>query len=211
MNLKDQLKYLLKMTKQEQNPIKLFEEWFEEAKKTKIEEPNALNLATATKDGKPSNRMVLLKSYDEKGFVFFTNLESKKGNDLQENPFASMCFFWPDTNKQVRIEGKVEQVSDQEADDYFNSRPLQSRIGAIISKQSKVIEENNFSIFKNAFLKSVDILTHQNSAKRPDYWSGFRLIPQRIEFWQRGEFRIHKRTSFERDENGGWKTNFLYP
>ncbi len=199
------------MIKQEQNPIKLFDEWFKEAQKSKIEEPNAVNLATATKDGKPSNRMVLIKDYDDRGFVFFTNLESKKGNNIKENPFVSMCFFWPETNKQVRIEGCVEQVSNEEADDYFDSRPLNSKIGAIVSKQSRKIEENDFNLFKNAFLKSVDLISNKKTVKRPDYWSGFRLIPNRIEFWQRGEFRIHKRTSFEKDKNNQWITSFLYP
>jgi pyridoxamine 5'-phosphate oxidase len=193
----------------EKNPIKLFDQWFKEAEKSGIEEPNALNLATATKDGKPSNRMVLMKQYDDNGFVFFTNLESKKGSDIIENPFVSMCFFWPETNKQVRIEGKVTQVSDKEADDYFNSRPLNSRIGAIVSKQSQPILENDFTLFKNSTLESFKILS-KGSIKRPDFWSGFCLVPDKIEFWQRGEFRIHKRTSYSKVKDS-WDVGYLYP
>jgi pyridoxamine 5'-phosphate oxidase len=199
------------MTKIEENPVKLFDSWLKEATNSGINEPEALSLATSTKDGKPSNRMVLLKGHDDKGFVFFTNLESKKGEDIDENPFVSMCFFWPTINKQVRIEGKVEKVSNNEADDYFDSRALNSKIGAIVSKQSRRIEENDFDLFKSTAMKSFKLLA-TNEVKRPDYWSGYRLVANRIEFWQRGEFRIHKRTSYER-ENGDkdWNINFLYP
>jgi len=198
------------MTKQEENPIKLFDAWFAEAQKNNIAEPEAVNLATATKDGKPSNRMVLVKEYNDKGFVFFTNLDSKKGSDLKENPFAAMCFFWPEINKQVRIEGKIEKVSDQEADNYFDSRPLNSRIGALISKQSREIEENDFMRFKNNFIQSIGVIATSQSVSRPAYWSGFRLVPERIEFWQRGEFRIHKRTQYLKKKNK-WEVSFLYP
>jgi pyridoxamine 5'-phosphate oxidase len=199
------------MSKIEENPVKLFDSWLKEAANSGINEPEALSLATSTKDGKPSNRMVLLKGHDDKGFVFFTNLESKKGEDIDENPFVSMCFFWPTINKQVRIEGKVEKVSNNEADDYFDSRALNSKIGAIVSKQSRRIEENDFDLFKSTAMKSFKLLA-TNEVKRPDYWSGYRLVANRIEFWQRGEFRIHKRTSYER-ENGDkdWNINFLYP
>lgn len=193
----------------EKNPIKLFDKWFKEAQKTNIKEPNAVNLATSTKDGKPSNRMVLVKQYDDNGFVFFTNLGSKKASDIVENPFVSICYFWPETNKQVRIEGKVKQVSNKEADDYFNSRPLNSQIGAIISKQSQPILENDFNLFKNSTLESFKILS-KGKIERPPYWSGFCLVPDKIEFWQRGEFRIHKRTSYAKVKDG-WDVGFLYP
>ncbi len=197
------------MSNIEDNPIKLFNKWFNEAKKTGIKEPEAVSLATATKDGKPSNRMVLIKSYDENGFVFFTNLESQKGQEIKENPFASMCFFWPETNKQIRIEGSLTQISNKEADKYFTSRPLNSRIGALVSKQSKPIKESDFDLFKKTALESFKLLATKE-IKRPEYWSGFTLIPNRIEFWQRGEFRIHKRTSYLKNKDK-WEVSFLYP
>ena len=194
-----------------QNPINLFEKWFDEAKNTKIEEPNAFNLATATNDGKPSNRIVLLKDYDESGFVFYTNLNSRKGQDITSNPFASMCFFWPEIDKQIRIEGSFTQVSDEEADKYFNSRPLKSRIAAILSDQSKQVKNNNFEEFRNLTIKTFNNAENENII-RPKNWSGLRLSPTRIEFWQRGDFRVHKRTSFFRKNiNDNWQSEFLYP
>ena len=198
------------MTKKQENPITLFDQWFKEAKNKGIAEPNAVNLATADKKGRPSNRMVLVKDYNEEGFVFYTNLDSKKGQNIKENPYVSMCFFWPETDKQVRIEGKVKKVSDKVADEYFDSRALKSRIGAIVSKQSQKIKENNFDIFKNSTLEAFKLLATKG-IKRPDNWSGFCLVPDRVEFWQRGEFRIHKRTSYERDDKGNWNVSFLYP
>ena len=194
-----------------QNPINLFEKWFDEAKNTKIEEPNAFNLATATNDGKPSNRIVLLKDYDESGFVFYTNLNSRKGQEITSNPFASMCFFWPEIDKQIRIEGSFTQVSDEEADKYFNSRPLKSRIAAILSDQSKQVKNNNFEEFRNLTIKTFNNAENENII-RPKNWSGLRLSPTRIEFWQRGDFRVHKRTSFFRKNiNDNWQSEFLYP
>jgi pyridoxamine 5'-phosphate oxidase len=197
------------MSQIEENPIKLFDQWFKEAQKSGIAEPNAVNLATSTKDGKPSNRMVLMKGYDNDGFKFFTNLESQKGKQIEENPFVSMCFFWPTTDKQIRIEGQVNKVTDKEADEYFNSRPLNSRIGALVSKQSRTIECSDFSLFKNSAIDSFK-LKAKKKIERPDYWSGFQLTPSRIEFWQRGEFRIHKRISYSKIGNN-WETKFLYP
>ncbi len=195
-----------------QNPINLFEKWFDEAKNTTIEEPNAFNLATATNDGKPSNRIVLLKDYDESGFVFYTNLNSRKGQEITSNPFASMCFFWPEIDKQIRIEGSFTQVSDEEADKYFNSRPLKSRIAAILSDQSKQIKNNDFEAFRNLTIEAFNNSKEEENIKRPDNWSGLRLSPTRIEFWQRGDFRVHKRTSFFRENiNDNWQSEFLYP
>lgn len=200
------------MTNIEKNPFTLFDIWFKEAKKAGNPEPEAVNLATASKDGRPSNRMVLLKGYSDKGFVFFTNLESKKGKEISENPFVSMCFFWPEIDRQVRIEGEVKKVLDQEADEYFNSRPLNSQIGATISKQSRPILENDFSLFTKTALESFKILASSQKITRPQYWSGFTLIPDRIEFWQKGDFRIHKRISYSRKSpNQNWETTFLYP
>ncbi|MDA9231006.1 pyridoxamine 5'-phosphate oxidase, partial [Rickettsiales bacterium] len=167
--------------------------------------------ATATDDGKPSNRIVLLKDYDESGFVFYTNLNSRKGQEITSNPFASMCFFWPEINKQIRIEGSFTQVSDEEADKYFNSRPLKSRIAAILSDQSKQIKNNDFEEFRNLTIETFNNAENENII-RPKNWSGLRLSPTRIEFWQRGDFRVHKRTSFFRENiNDNWQSEFLYP
>jgi pyridoxamine 5'-phosphate oxidase len=197
------------MSKHEENPIKLFDNWYKQAQNSDIEEPNAVNIATSTKDGKPSNRMVLMKHFDDNGFVFYTNLESKKGKQIEENPYVSMCFFWPLINKQVRIEGEVLKVSDKEADEYFDSRPINSRIGATISKQSQEIKESDFNLFKNSTIEAFKKLASKE-IKRPDYWSGFCLKPNLIEFWQRGDFRIHKRILYKRKADS-WEISFIYP
>lgn len=187
-----------------------FTEWFNEAGDHKhVRENNAVNLATASAAGQVSNRMVLLKSYDKDGFVFYTNLESRKGGQLAENPHASMCFYWEALAKQIRIEGRVEPVTDAEADAYFNSRPLKSRIGAWASKQSRPLKS------KDALLKEVakqGIRFATETVPRPPYWSGFRLVPTRIEFWKAGEYRIHDRLCFEWDEaQEEWHKILLYP
>jgi pyridoxamine 5'-phosphate oxidase len=190
------------------SPIDLFTDWFLEAKKSKTKEPEALNLATASKDGKPSNRMVLLKDYSEKGFVFYTNLESRKGLELGENPFAAMCFYWEKINKQVRIEGAVSSVSNEEADKYFASRPLQSRIGAYLSKQSRNID-GNVDLLKEVAKQSIELANKR--LKRPNFWSGFCVEPYKIEFWERGDFRLHKRILYSLNDKKTWSKSFLYP
>ncbi|OFW81077.1 MAG: pyridoxamine 5'-phosphate oxidase [Alphaproteobacteria bacterium RIFCSPLOWO2_01_FULL_40_26] len=189
------------------NPITIFDQWFTEAKKHDIQECEAVNLATATKDGVPSNRTVLLKEYDEFGFVFFTNLESRKGLELKENPFVSLCFYWKELGKQVRIEGRANQVSDKEATEYFDSRPLQSRIGAHVSQQSRVIK-SDFDLVKEVAKKTAEMIGKK--VERPAYWSGFRVTPHKIEFWQKGNFRVHRRHLY-RLEDGVWEMELLYP
>lgn len=189
------------------DPIAIFDQWFNEVKKLGIKEYDAVNLATATKDGAPSNRTVLLKKYDESGFVFFTNLESRKGMELLSNPFASLCFYWKEVEKQIRIEGSVKQVSDEEADEYFESRPLQSRIGAHVSQQSRAIKDN-FDLLKEVAKKTAEMVGKK--IERPHYWSGFRIAPSKIEFWQKGDFRVHRRCLY-RFSDGVWEREFLYP
>jgi pyridoxamine 5'-phosphate oxidase len=194
--------------KNDESPFQLFDKWFKEAKKNKnIQEPEAMSLATATKDGVPSNRMVLLKDYDEKGFVFYTNLESRKGGELQQNPKASLCFYWEAVGRQIRVEGDVTPVSLEEADAYFNSRHLQSRIGAWASKQSRPLESRSALLAKVAEYTAKMAI---GKVERPPYWSGFRIIPNRIEFWQKGDFRIHNRTSYSLND-GKWECGLLYP
>ncbi len=191
-----------------ENPFDLFQEWLKTATENEINDPNAMNLATADKQGHPSNRMVLLNGLDERGFVFYTNAQSRKGEQLLENPFAALCFHWKSVRKQVRIEGRVEVVSDKESDAYYNSRPRQSRIGAWASQQSRVLEQ--FSDLEGAVKKYEAKFEGQDVIPRPDYWKGFRVIPERIEFWIDGEFRLHRRYVFERT-NGSWNRFMINP
>ncbi len=191
-----------------ENPFKHFDKWFNEAKSHKgVLEAEAMNIATATKDGAPSNRMVLLKDYDDRGFVFYTNLESRKGSQLQENPKASLCFYWEAMGRQVRIEGDITPVTSEEADAYFNSRHLKSRIGAWASKQSKPLK-NRAELLKRVAEYGTKMAT--GKVERPPFWSGFRIVPNRMEFWQKGEYRIHDRTCYELKE-GKWESGLLYP
>lgn len=192
-----------------ENPIAYFKDWFDEASKNKsVKEANAVNLATATRDGHPSNRMVLLKQYDENGFVFYTNLNSRKGQHLKENSFASLCFYWEALCKQVRIEGQVSAVSDAEADEYFASRPLKSRIGAWASKQSQPLD-SQATLLKEVAKQTLRFASQ--NVPRPDFWSGFCLMPHYIEFWQKGEYRVHQRLNYIKDEKGCWQSQLLYP
>lgn len=199
-----------------------FSQWFREACENKnIVEPTAMCLATVDKNGVPSARMILLKKFDERGFCFFTNLSSKKGQDLASNQNVALCFYWGLLGRQVRIEGKVEAVSKAEADDYFASRRRESRIGAWASKQSS--EMQNWQEFEER-IAEIEKKFDSVDVPRPEFWSGFRVVPQKIEFWQEGEFRIHTREVFERiagevgkmnendgDYSGCWAVKQIYP
>jgi pyridoxamine 5'-phosphate oxidase len=191
------------------DPIKLFKVWMDEAKKSEPNDPNALSLATSNKDNLPSVRMVLLKEFNQKGFVFYTNLNSQKGNELKENPNAAMCFHWKSLLRQIRISGKITQVEDSVADQYYNSRGYDSRIGAWASKQSKVLKnrdelENSIKEFKKKF-------NDKNNVPRPSHWSGWKLSPIRIEFWLDGDSRIHERLNYTIDKSGNWIKSLLSP
>ena len=192
------------------NIIESFADWFVQAQNNKvIVEANAVNLATVSGDGKPSNRMVLLKDYDKNGFVFYTNLGSRKAQQLADNPRASMCFYWEALGKQVRIEGHVVSVTDAEADAYFASRPLKSKVGAWASKQSQQLD-SQASLLKDLAVQTARFVT--GDVERPEFWSGFRLIPNRIEFWQKGDYRLHERNCHILDEKTGqWVNQLLYP
>jgi pyridoxamine 5'-phosphate oxidase len=189
------------------DPFLLFEEWFEEAKLKEQNDPNAMNLSTISKDLKPSSRIVLLKSFDQDGFVFYTNLQSKKGISLLSNSNASLTFHWKSLLKQIRIEGRAHQVTSKEADDYFNGRPLESRIGAWASNQSSELSDrqeliDKISLYKKKF--------QQNSISRPPYWTGFRVEPNLIEFWKDMPFRLHDRIEYKKTDNK-WISRRLYP
>lgn len=190
------------------NPITQFDKWWNEAVASDIEEVNAMTLATASADGIPSARIVLLKGFSEKGFVFFTNYDSFKGKQLLENPKACLVFFWKELERQVRITGIVQKTSDEESDEYFYSRPYESQLGASISPQSTVIEnrewlENRY----NEFEKQSSKLTIQ----RPSHWGGFIVKPVIIEFWQGRPSRLHDRIEYSLQENGEWENERLAP
>ncbi len=192
-----------------ENPIELFNEWMEEAKKKEPNDPNAVALATSNKNNIPSVRMVLLKDFSEKGFVFYTNLNSQKGNELKENPHAAMCFHWKSLLRQIRITGKITLVSDQVADKYYSSRAYESRIGAWASKQSEKL------ISRDQLIKSIENFkkkySDQTKVPRPNHWSGWNLSPTSIEFWLDGENRIHERLKYNKDYSGNWTRSLLSP
>ena len=191
------------------NPFELFQKWFEEAEKKEINDPNALALGTANKEGVPSVRMVLLKGYDENGFVFYTNLNSQKGNELKSNPKVAMCFHWKSLLRQIRISGSVTLVSDEVADEYYNSRDYESRIGAWASKQSKELSSRDELI--NSIEEYKKKYNDKNNVPRPNHWSGWNLFPSSIEFWLDGESRIHERLKYTKDNNGNWIKSLLSP
>ena len=192
-----------------EDPFELFENWFEEAKKKEINDANALALGTANKEGVPSVRMVLLKNFDKNGFVFYTNLESQKGTEIKDNPNASMCFHWKSLLRQIRIVGTLKQVDDKVADDYYNSRSYESRIGAWASKQSKILQSRDQLL--NALKDFKKKYSDENNVPRPSYWSGWNLKPSSIEFWLDGDSRIHERLKYTLDKNNNWIKNLLSP
>jgi len=192
-----------------ENPLELFKIWMSEAEKREINDPNALSLATTNKNNnEPSVRMVLLKGLSDRGFVFYTNLNSPKSHDLKNNPKAAMCFHWKSLQRQIRISGNVTQVTDEEADKYYNSRPYESRIGAWASDQSKVISN------KNELLKKIEKYKKkykdEKKLPRPKHWSGWCLNPSTIEFWLGDKYRIHERLKYNKISNN-WKKEILYP
>ena len=191
------------------NPIELFKTWMEEAKISEQNDPNALALATANKNAIPSVRMVLLKDFNKEGFVFYTNLESQKGNELKENPNASMCFHWKSLLRQVRINGKLSKVTDKVADEYYYSRAYDSRIGAWASKQSTVLKDRSDLI--SSIKKYKNKYNEKDNVPRPRHWSGWNLSPLSIEFWLDGDNRIHERLKYTKDENGRWNKSLLNP
>ena len=189
------------------NPIELFKKWFSKAEETEINDPNAVAVATSDKANQPNVRMVLLKGLSDRGFVFYTNFNSKKGNELKINKKASMCFHWKSLRRQIRVIGEVEKVTDKEADDYYNSRPYKNKIGAWASSQSEKLNK------RDDFLKKINDYEKKyptENIPRPPHWSGWRLVPTQIEFWLDGEGRIHERLNYVK-ENTKWRKELLYP
>lgn len=198
------------MAFKDRDPLDIFNSWLEKASRKEINNPNAMTLATVGKNGRPSARMVLLKGAGLDGFVFYTNLESPKSRQLAENPHAALLFHWKTLDRQIRIEGPVEQVSDQEADTYFATRPRASQLGAWASHQSQPMDgwaelEKRLALYTAKF--------HVGPVPRPAFWSGFRLLPERFEFWRQGNFRLHKRFVFTPSDSGvkKWQVQQVYP
>ena len=190
------------------DPIELFKLWMDDAKKSEPNDPNAVSLATSNNNF-PSVRMVLLKDFSQNGFIFYTNLNSQKGNELKENPKAAMCFHWKSLLRQIRINGVVTQVADDVADKYYNSRSYESRIGAWASKQSKELTSRDQLI--DSIKEYKDKYNDENNVPRPSHWSGWILSPQSIEFWLDGDGRIHERLKYIKDRNGQWIKSLLSP
>ena len=190
------------------DPLRQFERWFGEARDAGVRVPEAAALATATPDGRPSARMVLVKGYDERGFRFFTSYESRKGRDLAANPQAALLFHWEALGRQVRAEGAVERISGAESDAYFASRPVRSRLSAAASRQSEPLDEREELDRRVADLERA----HRGGAvPRPAFWGGYRLVPDAYEFWQHRDDRLHDRFRYLRDVGGGWRIDRLYP
>jgi pyridoxamine 5'-phosphate oxidase len=194
------------------DPFENFERWMGEAQAAKLPEPTAMTLATASRTGRPSARIVLYKGLSQqsgKGFRLFTNYESRKSGDLNDNSYAALVFFWAPLNRQIRVEGQVEKLNDAESDLYFQSRPRGSRIGAWASPQSQKIKSREELLER--VRKVEERFQNEEMIPRPPNWGGWLLVPERIEFWQAGEFRLHDRFVFEREKAGGWSVSRLSP
>ena len=189
------------------DPHALFDSWYAEARASELTDSNAMALATADGEGRPSVRMVLLKGHDARGFVFYTNLESRKAGELIENPHAALLFHWKSLRRQIRIEGAVSRVTDAEGDAYFATRSRDSQLGAWASDQSRPLESR--ALFETRYREMADRFAGQ-PVPRPPHWSGFRIAPERIEFWLDREHRLHERRLFVRDGDG-WREGMLYP
>ena len=192
----------------DRNPIDLFRRWFDAAVNSGSRLPESMTLATATQDGKPSARVVLLKQFDDEGFVFYTNYHSSKGRQLEENPYAALVMYWTVLDRQVRVEGAVERVSPHESDEYFKSRPRESQIGALASPQSEVV--NGRQVLEQRF-RDFEKFYRDRHVERPAHWGGYIVKPERIEFWQNRSGRMHDRILYERDPSGSWSIKRLAP
>lgn len=191
------------------DPIALCQKWYKDAQDQEVNDPDAVCLATATADGTPSNRMVLIKGISGKGFKFHTNSNSQKGEELAENPKAAMCWYWKSLRKQIRIAGNVEQISEAEADEYFASRPRERQIGAWASDQSATFQK--WEVLEASIAKYEKQFGSVDNIRRPEYWNGYILLPQSIEFWIAHKDRLHTRFRYEKNKHGNWTAHWLYP
>jgi pyridoxamine 5'-phosphate oxidase len=189
------------------DPVEQFRRWFDEALEADLHEPNAMTVATAAPDGRPSARVVLLKGFDERGFVFYTNYEGRKGRELEENPRAALLFYWGELERQVRIEGTVSRTSEGESDAYYASRPRGSRLGAWASEQSRAVEGREVL---EGRARDLEVEYEGREVPRPAFWGGYRVEPEVVEFWQGRESRLHDRISYRRGD-GGWEIERLQP
>lgn len=190
------------------NPMDQFEHWFEEATSAEINEPTAMNLSTVDKNGRPTARIVLLKGINDSAFQFYTNYDSQKAQDLARNPFAALTFFWPELERQIRIEGKVEKLSALTSENYFSSRPRESQIGAWASPQSQVIE-NRYMLEEN--VKNLKKKYDGKDVPRPQHWGGYQLVPDKLEFWQGRSSRLHDRIVYRLGPDNHWMIERLAP
>ena len=190
------------------NPIEQFRTWFDEVLTSNLHEPNAMALATATLDGRPSARVVLLKGFDERGFVFYTNYEGRKGEELETNPHCALLFYWGELERQVRVEGRVRRVPDKESDAYFAGRPRGSQLGAWASEQSRPVGDRGALEHR---LRELEAEYEGRDVPRPPFWGGYRVEPEAVEFWQGRENRVHDRLVYRRSEDGGWRRGRLQP
>jgi pyridoxamine 5'-phosphate oxidase len=190
------------------DPIEQFRKWFEEALAAGLHEPNAMTLATATSDGRPAARVVLLKGFDERGFVFYTNYEGRKGRELEEDPYCALVFYWGELERQVRIEGRAGRVSGEESDAYYRSRPLGSRLGAWVSEQSRPVGDR---ATLEERLRELEDRYEGREVPRPPFWGGYRVEPEKIEFWQGRENRLHDRLLYRCESNQSWSIERLQP
>ncbi len=191
------------------DPIALCQQWYKDAQKQELNDPETVCLATADADGFPSNRMVLLKEINEDGFKFHTNSNSEKGHDLAENPKAAICWYWKSLRKQIRITGSVVKVSEEESDKYFTTRPRNRQVGAWASNQSSPFEK--WEDLEASIQKYEDEFADTDAIPRPSYWNGYRVIPETIEFWMAHKDRLHTRFRYKKDANGVWTAHWLYP
>ena len=192
----------------DRDPIRQFHLWFEEATEAGIPEPYAVTLATASPEGRPSARVVLMRGFDDRGFVFFTNYRSRKGAEIEANPFASMCFFWQPLERQVRVEGRVVLASEAESDEYFKGRPTGSKLGAWVSNQSGVVRDR---ATLEAEMAEIRRRFPGEEIPRPPHWGGYRVVPESIEFWQGRPGRLHDRIVYRKAAGGGWRIERLAP